>query len=125
MQKQYGKTEAELEILVEGFVWILGEYDCQVVFEAMKTYVSRKGDIPVPADIMNIINPAPEPKKWCSTTFFDIKRRAREGQFITREEDKYCSDFVQAKVKSSPDERGEIENAIKRVESENKKYWIE
>lgn len=55
LQKQYGKTPAELEVLVEGFYWALEEYDIEKITEAMKLYIKKNNDIPAPADIIAII----------------------------------------------------------------------
>lgn len=55
LQKQYGKTEAELEVLVEGFSWILADYDMDKITAAFKIYIQNFSDIPAPSDILKII----------------------------------------------------------------------
>lgn len=55
LQKTYGKTQAELETLVEGFAWILAEHELSDIRDAFKEYITRKSDIPAPADIIKII----------------------------------------------------------------------
>lgn len=126
MQQQFGKNEADLETLVDGFCWILGDYDTSLVFNGFREYLSNNNNIPTPADIIQIINPRPKPKpkrNWSSTAFIDIKRRSREGQFITDAEKQYCEDFIAAQI--SEPENTEIAKAIKTAELESKKYWSE
>jgi hypothetical protein len=61
LQKQYGKTQAELETLVEGFSWALAEYNIADITKAMAQYIKTANDIPAPFDIIKIIE---ENKKW-------------------------------------------------------------
>lgn len=124
LQKQFGKTEAELKTLVDGFVWMLGDQPALKVFEAIKQYVLRNNDIPTPSDVMNIIDPPKEEHKWCVVTFLDIKRRKREGQFVMDHEEQYCSDFIAARTEGSVEERGMIDKAITQAEQENRQYWL-
>lgn len=76
-----------------------------------------------PADIIKIIEPPSEPRKWCATTFIDLKRQQREGQFITQAEKQYMQDFLAAKVKD-PDNAPMIDDAIKLVEQQDKQYYL-
>lgn len=55
LQKQYGKTPAELEVLVEGFSWVLADYNIVEIQDAMMEYISNNNDIPAPYDIIKII----------------------------------------------------------------------
>lgn len=79
--------------------------------------MQQSSDMPKPADIIAIIDPQAREKKWCATTFIDIKRRKREGQFITDEEEKYCDNFINSKVH-------EVDYALGEVKRQNKQYWI-
>ncbi len=54
LQKQY--IQKDLETLVDGFIWILGEYDAETIFNGLKTYVEKNNDIPTPSDILKVIN---------------------------------------------------------------------
>ncbi len=58
----YGKTPAELHVLVEGFSWVLAEHKMPVILAAMREYVSNNSDIPAPADILKIIKEMQKPK---------------------------------------------------------------
>lgn len=55
LQKVYGKTQDELEVLVEGFAWALAEYDMQQIVSAMRKYIIAHSDVPAPADIVKLI----------------------------------------------------------------------
>lgn len=61
MQKQYGKTPAELEILVEGFSWVLAGYTMPKILAAIREYITHNSDIPAPADIVKIIKAGEKP----------------------------------------------------------------
>lgn len=103
---------------------ILGRFDYETVRNAFGLYLQSSSDMPKPADIVKIIEPSIEPRKWCGATFIDIKRRMRENQFITNAELKYCDDFIQARIKE-PDNAGMIDDAMRQVEQQNKQYWLE
>ncbi|WP_149111453.1 hypothetical protein [Limnoglobus roseus] len=55
LQKGYGKTQAELETLVEGFSWALVGYPMSDVNLAFQAYIVTQSDIPAPADIIKLI----------------------------------------------------------------------
>ena len=61
LQKQYGKTPAELEILVEGFSWVLADHSIVKIMAAMREYIQHNSDIPAPADILKIIEKQSKP----------------------------------------------------------------
>lgn len=104
---------------------VLGRFNYDTVRKAFEVYMQSHSAMPKPADIVQIIEPQKKERKWCGATFIDIKRRTRENQFITDEEKKYCSDFIQARIAAPEEERGIIDDAIRQVEQHNKQYWIE
>ena len=55
LQRQYGKTEAELETLVEGFCWALDAYEMSQILDAIKRYVLERPEIPTPSEIVSRI----------------------------------------------------------------------
>lgn len=81
--------------------------------------------MPTPAEIIRIIEPPMEPRKWCGATFIDIKRRKRENQFITNAENKYCDDFITARITAPEEDRDLIEDAIHKSEQQSIEYWKE
>lgn len=62
LQKAYGKTAEELEILVEGFAWLLAEFNMYEIKDAFKKYILNHNDIPTPHDILEIIKTARIPQ---------------------------------------------------------------
>lgn len=122
--KVYGKEPEQLDNLGNMFQFMLGGYTYAKIEWAMREYLKRNNQLPAPSDIINIIEPPVEARKWCATTFIDIKRRTREGQFITNDEKKYVQDFISARVKD-PDTASMIDDAMRQVEQQNKQYWLE
>ena len=55
LQKAYGKTQAELETLVEGFSWALAGHSLADIQRAFRRYIVSHSDIPAPADILKLI----------------------------------------------------------------------
>lgn len=120
----YGKSPEQLEASIMLMQMTLGRFDYEKVRDAFSKYLQYGATMPTPADIIKIIEPPVEPRKWCGATFVDIKRRTREGQFITNAENKYCEDFIQARIKE-PDNAGIIDDAMRQVERQNKQCWLE
>lgn len=82
LQKQYGKTTSQLETIVDGFLWALAGYSVEQVTDGFRKYISRKSDMPTPADIINIIDPIKEP--WRPDKSYYIKLQEifkREGPY--------------------------------------------
>lgn len=120
----FGKEPEQLKNVAEMFRLVLGRFTINQIEAAFKIYIEKNTVMPKPADIVKIIEPPAEPRKWCGATFIDIKRRTRENQFITNAEKQYCEDFIAARIKE-PDNSGMIEDALKQVEQQNKQYYLE
>lgn len=121
----YGKEPEQLGNITKLFQLILGRFQISQVEFAFAKYLETHSVMPTPADIVKIIEPPVEPRKWCGATFIDIKRRWRENQFITDAEMKYCHDFTEARIKAPEQDAEIINQAILQAEQENKKYWLE
>lgn len=116
----YGKSPEQLEATIMLMQMVLGRFSYEDVRKAFGIYLQKSSDMPKPADIVKIIEPPIEERKWCATTFIDIKRRAREGQFITKDEKQYCEGFINARI-GSP----ENDDVVRQLEQQNKQYWLE
>jgi len=82
LQKQYGKTSANLETLVNGFLWVLADYPIAEILSALAQYVKRHSDIPAPADIVNIIDPPKAEWKPDWPAYIALKKRVqRDGYY--------------------------------------------
>jgi hypothetical protein len=55
LQKRYGRNAAELETLVDGYLWTLGDYTLRQVLWALKEYTKRSADIPAPSDLISLM----------------------------------------------------------------------
>lgn len=102
----------------------MGGFKISDVETAFAQYLESNTNMPTPADIVKIIEPPVEPRKWCAITFIDIKRRTRENQFITDAEKKYVQDFISARIKDL-DTTSIIDDAMRQVEQQNRQYWLE
>lgn len=106
LQQQYGKTTAELELLVEGFSRVLKHRPMAQIIDAIEKYTLKNPNIPAPADIENIINPPPPKIDW--PLYIELKKRARDGNYyLDGDEKKFlrnCEDMAILK------QRGELEN---------------
>lgn len=118
----YGKSPEQLEASIMLMQMILGRFDYETVREAFGVYLQNSSDMPRPADIIKIIEPPIEKRKWCATTFIDLRRQQREGQFMTKEEKQYIQDFLSAKTKD-PD-NAMIDDAVKLVEQQESQYYL-
>lgn len=122
--KLYGKEPEQLGALCRVFKRVLGEYPWYLIECGFEDYLKRNDEMPTPADIVNLIDPPLVKKKFSPVAFLDIKRRSREGQFITNAEKQYCEDFIDASVNGDPDERGGLLDAMKKAQIENNQYFM-
>lgn len=60
LQKQFGKQTAQLETIVEGFLWVMEGYAPAEVARGFAEYIRRHSDMPTPCDIVKIIDPPVE-----------------------------------------------------------------
>jgi hypothetical protein len=102
LQKQYGKTAANLETLVNGFLWVLTDYGMAEILGAIAEYVKRHPDIPAPADIVNIIDPLKVAWKPDWAVYISLRKRIqRDGYYpysYEREFLKRCDDYAIARA---------------------------
>jgi len=108
LQKQYGKTPAEFELLVEGFSRVLKYYPMKQIIEAIDKFTLKNPGIPSPADIETIINP-PLPKiDWPFYITLNKKRiDSNYNYYLSPEEKQFmrnCEDLAILR------QRGEMEN---------------
>jgi len=96
LQKQYGKTAANLETLVEGFMWLLDGTPMDKVLDAMKTYMLSHNDIPTPSDLLKIINPPEEPLS--KAVFIALCQAKERGEYLTPTERKYMRDYENQEI---------------------------
>lgn len=91
MLNTFGKTQAETETLIEGFIWILGDMSLPAVQDAFKQHISRSSTLPTPADINNIINPPPE--ELSAAVYISLRKRAIDGEYLYGSDKAYVEAF--------------------------------
>lgn len=103
LQKQYGKTESQLETMVEGFAWVLTDFTMDRIIWAIGEYIRAKSDIPAPADIHLILNPPKPVWKPDWAYYVALKRKiAVELYFPYSDEREYlrrCEEFSRNKLR--------------------------
>ena len=88
LQKQYGKSQEELEILVEGFNWVLADYPIEKILEAFRIYIRNFNDIPAPSDILKIIERKEKYKAMVMPDVETLRRYQRKGIPLSDEQKK-------------------------------------
>lgn len=115
LQKQYGKTQAELETLVEGYFWALGDYGIETILAAIKQYIRLNPDIPSPADIINLIDPPPEPLS--AAVYVNYKKQVAQGVYLLPSEREYCAAFERQEKDKMRGGSSELREAQQEVEN--------
>ena len=118
--KLYGKEPEQLESLTRMFKRVLGRFSWQEIEQAFDQYLAHNTEMPTPADIVKIIEPPAQPRKWCGAMYIQLCKQRTQGQFMSNEELDYIRDYESAVI-SGEAESGAVEEA-KRV---NKQYWLE
>ena len=96
LQKTYGKSQDEIETLVEGFAWALDGFEMPEIMEAMRSYILSKNDMPAPADILVIIKENRFMREMRAITPENIarwKRYQEKGIALSEYERKALMDF--------------------------------
>lgn len=119
LQQQYGKTQAELEILVEGFSRVLKHYPMDLIIDAIERYTLKSPNIPAPADIENIINPPPPKIDW--PLYTELKKKIRQGNYyLDPDERKFIRNCEDLAILKQRNEMGSYQEAQKQIENSTK-----
>lgn len=119
--RQYGKSPEELEAIIMLMQIKLAKYAYEDVRMAFDKLLDTATQVPTPAEVIAIVDPSTQPRKWSATAFIDIKRRIREGQFVPKSEIQYCKDYIQAQLDESAN--NERQDAVRQVAIQDKSYW--
>lgn len=85
-QKAYGKSVGQLEDLIELFSFATAKYPMEAVIAGLAEYVTRKPDLPAPADIIAIIDPPkPEKPKLDRATYIACQKKGWENMTFEEE----------------------------------------
>jgi hypothetical protein len=127
LQKQYGKSATDLETLVEGFLWVLGNYPMNEILLGIAEYVKRNSDIPAPADIVKIIDPPKQEWKPDWAVYITLKKRIQQDGYYPysdeREFLKRCDAYAVNRALS--DDAGEEEKTGRVIASGQKTFALE
>jgi hypothetical protein len=101
MQHQFGKTTGQIENIIAGFHWALKDYSVDTVLDGIRQYVMRKSDIPAPADIINIIDPAPRKPEFDRAYYVHLRKlKDEQGEFaLSRDEEEYLKAYDEHMIK--------------------------
>lgn len=129
LQKQYGKTAANLETLVDGFLWVLADYPMDVILNALAKYVKRNPDIPAPADIVNLIDPLKQEWKPDWPAYIALKKRVqRDGYFPYGKEKEFlklCDDYAIKRALEATEPDSDDERTARLIASGQKMFALE
>lgn len=89
-QKGYGEKPEDADIRDRYFQRKLGRFTFDQVLEAMDRYTDVKSDIPSPADIIQILDPEPEPLS--NSMYVRICKKERES-YLSADEKAYKNEF--------------------------------
>lgn len=76
--KKYGEKAEQTELRDQGFQWLLGQYPISQIKEAFKKFMLTAREIPVPADILAILDPTTQPLS--EAVYIRISRKAPEDR---------------------------------------------
>lgn len=121
----YGKEPEQLESMIRIFKLVLGRFTWGVIEKAFSIFLNDADKMPTPADIVKIIEPPKQERKWCGATYIQLCQRKRENQFMLDRELQYIADFEKARTTAPEDQQELIDDAIRQVEQQDKQYWVE
>ncbi len=98
MQKGFGRSPEELARLDKAFQWKLGRFTFDQVLEAMERYTDVKSDIPAPADIVQILDPEPEPLS--NAMYVQICKKAVDG-YLTEDQRHYRAVYESLEIQKA------------------------
>lgn len=89
--KGYGEKAEDAASRDAGFQWLLGRFTIDQVRSAFGQYVERNSDLPVPADIIKIIEPPPVPLS--ASLYVAYQKKACSGGHLLSTERAFCRAF--------------------------------
>ncbi len=113
VQKGYGEKAEDALVRDAAFQWKLGRFTYNEVLHAFNEYTDRNADLPAPADIINIIDPPPEPLS--AALYVTYRKRVAEGDYLLPSQREYCAAFEEqekAKVRGGSSELREAQREI-------------
>lgn len=112
--KLYGKQAESLEAMIQMHQAVLAEYPISKIRQGFTEFLKRGSEIPMPADIVNLIDPLPPKPDWAA--YVGIKNKLG-SQFVTTREREYltyCENYAMKNVQAYQD----IKQAEQSMQSE-------
>lgn len=115
MQKGYGEKAEDALVRDAAFQWKLGRFTYSEVLHAFNEYTDRNADLPAPADIINIIDPPPEPLS--AALYVTYRKRVAEGDYLLPSQRAYCAAFEEQEKAKTRGGSSELREAQREIES--------
>lgn len=90
VQRTYGKQGSDIGTMTKVFCAALAQYEPQQVMDALKQWLTISPEFPTPADIKQLIDPAPV---WMPTLFQELVDKKKRGDILTFREEEYLKGF--------------------------------
>ena len=118
--KGYGEKAEDAASRDAGFQWMLGRFTIEQVRTAFRQYIERHADLPVPANIINIIEPPPV--KLSGAVYTAYQKKACGGGWLLSDERQYCRDYEAQEMANGRASR-ELLECQKQIESTKVKTY--
>jgi hypothetical protein len=112
--KGYGERAEDAESRDAGFQWLLGRFTIEQVRSAFREYIERYADLPVPANIINLIEPPQE--KLSAAVYIAYQKKACSGGWLLSDERQFCRDYEAQEMEKGRASR-ELVECQKQIES--------
>jgi hypothetical protein len=101
---------------------MLGRFSIEQVRAAFRQYIERHADLPVPANIINIIEPPPE--RLSAAVYVAYQKKACTGGWLLSDERQFCRDYEAQEMDKGRASR-ELVECQKQIEaSKVKTYYL-
>ena len=119
----FGKKPEDFEDGIDLFVKVVSQYDFKSIMKALERWIKENSTLPTPADLIALVEPLKEEKKFCKSTFIELCRQRREDLYLTKDERQYIEDFIAEAVKEGiGSDDNYMSEAVKQVEMQDRLY---
>jgi hypothetical protein len=118
--KGYGEKAEDAASRDAGFQWLLGRFTIDQVRAAFRTYIERNADLPVPANIINLIEPPPQ--KLSSAVYVAYQKKACSGGWLLSDERQFCRDYEAQEMEAGRASR-ELLECHREIEASKQKAF--
>lgn len=112
----YGKTPDQLENYTKVFILAMGEYAYEDIRAAFIRHIQTSTNLPMPADIINIINP-PKPKLSTAMYIKIMKECTTGGKFLCGENKEFIRAYEAQEMEIARGGSDDFREAQKEIEN--------